>query len=371
MKTKGKSINIIDKEYCQWLKDLSGRYRRAQIKAAVKVNTEMLRFYWSLGHDIVELKGEERWGTSFMKNLARDLKQELPDVGGLTQRNIYYCKQFYLLYSAQKENLPQPGAKETEEVLPQLGARLEDVLFSIPWGHHKCLIDKCSNNRAKALFYVRKTFEHGWSRNVLLNFLDTSLYERQGKADTNFRFTLPCPDSDLAQELTRDPYCFDFANIASPYNERKLKDALISNIEKFLIELGTGFAYMGREFRLEVGQTEQFLDMLFYNVRLRCYVVIEVKTVDFEPAHLGQLGGYVVAVDHILKTTADNKTIGLLICKQRDRILAQYALEATNLPLGISEYELERFYPEKVEGTMPTIEEIETKLTERMQAEGK
>lgn len=212
-----KSITILDKDYRQWLKELSGRYRKAQIKAAVKVNTEMLSFYWSLGRDIVEMKGEERWGTGFMKNLARDLKQELPDVGGLTQRNIYYCKQFYLLYSPLKKKLPQLGAREAEESLPQLGAKLEDLLFAVPWGHHKCLIDKCSNNPVKALFYIRKTFEHGWSRNVLLNFLDTSLYERQGKADTNFPLTLPQTDSDLAQEMTRDPYCFDFANIAKQH----------------------------------------------------------------------------------------------------------------------------------------------------------
>lgn len=201
---------------------------------------------------------------------------------------------------------------------------------------------------------------NGWSRDVLLNIYSTNLYERHSKAITNFTATLPEAQSDLAVEITRDPYSFAFTGLREPYNERKLKDALISNIEKFLVELGTGFAYMGREVRLQVGETEQFLDMLFYNTRLHCYVVIEVKTTDFEAGHIGQLGAYVVAVDHILKSEADNKTLGLLICKTKDNVFAQYALEATNQPLGISEYELQKLYPTKVEGTIPTIAEIES-----------
>ncbi len=190
----------------------------------------------------------------------------------------------------------------------------------------------------------------------------TDLFVRQSKGITNLPQTLPAPDSELAQEITRDPYCFDFTEVRDPYNERILKDALIHNIEKFLLELGTGFAYMGREYRLEVGNTEQFMDMLFYNVRLRCYVVVEVKTAKFEPSHIGQLGAYMVAVDHQLCKPGDNKTIGLLICKSKDRVEAQYALGASTQPIGVSEYELEKFYPAKVEGTIPTIEEIENKL---------
>lgn len=214
---------------------------------------------------------------------------------------------------------------------------------------------------------MHEAVQHGWSRAVLLNMLDTNLYERQGKAINNFALTLPEPQSDLAKEMTRDPYCFDFTNLREPYNERRLKEVLIKNIEKFLLELGTGFAYMGREYRLQVGNTEQFADMLFYNVNLRCFVVIECKTVEFTSAHIGQLGGYVVAVDHQLRRPDDNKTIGLLICKTKDQVLVRYALESSALPLAVSEYELEHFYPQKLEGIIPSVEEIERHLEEAIQ----
>lgn len=230
-------------------------------------------------------------------------------------------------------------------------------------------MDKCQGDIQKAWFFVNKVVEDGWSRAVLLNFIDTNLYERQGAATTNFNQTLPSPDSDLAQEITRDPYCFDFTKLREPYNERLLKDALIHNIEKFLLELGTGFAYLGREYRIEVGDTEQFLDMLFYNLKLRCYVVIEVKTTPFASSHIGQLGTYMVAVDHQLRTEHDNKTIGLLICKTKDRVVAQYALESSNQPIGISEYELEKFYPAKLEGTIPTVKEIEDNVGKELPEE--
>lgn len=210
---------------------------------------------------------------------------------------------------------------------------------------------------------MRKTIEEGWSRDVMLNFLDSGMYEREGKALTNFTRTLPDETSDLAQELTKDPYNFAFTGITGQYNERLLKDALLGNISQFLLELGTGFAYVGKEFRLQIGQKEKFIDLLFYNLKLSCYVVIEVKIGEFDFQDLGQLSGYVVACNHILKKEGrDNPTIGLLICRQKDSLLAQYTLEGSNLPLGISEFELEKLYPEKVEGTMPSIKEIETKL---------
>ena len=210
---------------------------------------------------------------------------------------------------------------------------------------------------------MQQIVENGWSRSMLLNFISTGLYERQGKALTNFKNTLPEVDSDLAQELTKDPYSFAFTGITKPYNERILKDALLNNITTFLTELGTGFAYVGKEYRLQIGETENFIDLLFYNLNLSCYVVIEVKIGKFAFADVGQLGGYVVACNHILrKEGRDNPTIGLLICKEKDRIQAQYALESSSQPIAISEYELEKFYPEKIEGTMPTIEELEAKL---------
>lgn len=211
-----------------------------------------------------------------------------------------------------------------------------------------------------AFYYVRLTLEKGWSRAVLLNAIDLDLKEPEGKAVTNFSLTLP--EGDLAQEMTKDPYLFDFAALTKPYKEEELKMALMKNIEQFLLELGTGFAFMGREYRLVVGSTEQFIDMLFYNTRLRCYVVIEVKAVKFQPGDVGQLGTYVSAVNHILKTPADNPTIGLLICKTKDNVLAQYALESSSQPIGISEYELSKVYPADFKSTLPSIEDIENEL---------
>ena len=372
-----KALTILDSDYTKWVEDLSVRYRQSQIKAAVKVNREMLEFYWDLGRDIEEMHVEERWGESVIKNLSADLQRNNPNSTGLSRTNIYYAKKFYLLYSGYLEivpqvvgqlknsELPQPMAQNQHSpIVPQAVGQLEELLFSITWGHHRYLMDKFGEDPAKALFYVRKTMEEGWSRNVLLNYMSTDLYERSGKALTNFTRTLPDETSDLAQELTKDPYNFAFTGITKPYNERILKDALLNNITRFLTELGTGFAYVGKEYRLQIGATENFIDLLFYNLTLSCYVVIEVKIGKFEFADVGQLGGYVVACNHILrKEGRDNPTIGLLICKEKDRIQAQYALESSSQPIGISEYDLEKFYPEKVEGTIPTIKEIEAKLS--------
>jgi predicted nuclease of restriction endonuclease-like (RecB) superfamily len=235
-------------------------------------------------------------------------------------------------------------------------------LFQIPWGHHRYIIDKLRGYPEKALFFVRKTIENGWSRSVLLNFLDTDLYERQGKAISNFGQTLPSLQSDLAQEMTKDPYNFDFLTMTAGYKEKELKDALERNIVKFLLELGTGFAFIGREYRIMIGKTEKFIDMLFYNLKLRCYVVIEVKTDKFDSGNIGQLGTYVAAVNHILRSETDNPTIGILICKTKDNVLAQYALESSSQPIGISEYELSKLYPADFKGTLPTIEELEQEV---------
>ena len=369
-----KGLTIIDKDYTQWVEDLSVRYRQSQIKAAVRVNQELLKYYWELGRDIEEMHVEERWGQSVIKNLSVDLQLKNPNSTGLSRTNIYYAKKFYLLYSQYLKVVPQvvgqlekskaqQAVKDSSEIVPQPVGQLEEMLFSIPWGHHRYLIDRYGTEPVKAFFYVKKTMQEGWSRDVLLNFMDSDLYEREGKALTNFTRTLPDETSDLAQELTKDPYNFAFTGITKPYNEQILKDALLANISQFLLELGTGFAYIGKEYRLQIGQKEKFIDLLFYNLNLSCYVVIEVKIGEFDFQDLGQLSGYVVACNHILrKEGRDNPTIGLLICRQKDSMLAQYALEGSNLPLGISEYDLEKLYPEKVEGTIPTIEEIETRL---------
>ena len=238
----------------------------------------------------------------------------------------------------------------------------QDIIFYIPWGHHVQIFGKCKSNPQKALFYVKKTLENNWSRDVLLNFLATDLYEREGKAVTNFAMTLPAEQSDLAQAMTKDPYRFDFLTLREKYDEKELKDALINKAEKFLIELGTGFAYMGREVRIEVGETEKFIDMLFYNTKRHCYVVLEVKTGKFDSSYAGQLGTYVVAVNHQIKSEQDNPTVGLLICKDLDKVEAQYALESSSQPIGVSSYELSKLIPEEFKGSMPTIEEIEAEF---------
>lgn len=373
MKEK-KTISVLDKDYVQWVKSLVVRYRQSQIKAAVRVNAEQLKFNWLLGREIVELKVEERWGEGVIEKLSKDLKKEMPNVDGLSVTNLRYCRRFYLLYSQCAEIRPQLGGEidgdASNEIRPQPEGEMQlsdnqytCSLSEIPWGHHKLIVDKVKGDVNKALFYVRQTVENGWSRAMLLNWIDTGLYERNGKAITNFKRTIPDETSDLALELTKDPYNFAFAGVTQKHNEAQLKKALLTNITDFLIELGTGFAYVGKEYRLQIGETENFIDLLFYNIRLRCYIVVEVKIDKFDSRDIGQLGTYVAAANHILREEGkDNPTIGLLICRSKDNTLAKYALESSSQPIGISEYELERFYPAKVEGTIPTIEEIESKL---------
>ena len=273
-------------------------------------------------------------------------------------------RSFYELYSNIK-NLPQSGENLNNENSPQLGEKLELNIFLIPWGHNKLIIDKCRNKQEIALFYVQKVLENNWSRNVLLNFLDTNLYEREGKAITNFKRLLPDMQGELAQALTKDPYNFDFLAIRERYDEKELKDALMNNITNYLLELGNGFAFVGREVRLEIGNTEKFIDMLFYNIKMKCYVVLEVKVSKFDSSYTGQLGTYVVAVNHQLKNENDNPTIGLLVCKDMDKVEASYALESSSQPIGVSGYELSKLIPEEFKGTLPTIEEIEEELNNK------
>lgn len=350
-----KLINV-DSDYSLWINQLVERYSSCQIRATVKAYEELLRFYWSTGEDIIKKKAESRWGEGVINSISQDLTAALPGVKGLSPTNLGYAKRFYSLYSQLDTFYPQLVGKTEYE-------QLKSIIFRIPWGHQRYLIDKFYNNPKRAFYYVRLTLENGWSRAVLLNAIDLDLKEPEGKAVTNFSLTLP--KGDLAQEMTKDPYLFDFAALTKPYKEEELKRALMKNIEQFLLELGTGFAFMGREYRLVVGSTEQFIDMLFYNTKLRCYVVIEVKAVKFQPGDVGQLGTYVSAVNHILKTPADNPTIGLLICKTKDNVLAQYALESSSQPIGISEYELSKVYPADFKSTLPSIEDIENELKDK------
>ena len=347
------NLSEMDVESKKWISDISSRFKQSQIKAAVKVNDEMLRFYWQLGNELHDKKNDFSYGDGFYKTVSRDLKRMLPDVKSFSETNLRYMQKFAELY-AMPSNLPQLG-EDLERQIPT-------TLFAIPWGHHKLIMDKCKNDPQKALFFVEQVIQNNWSRAVLLNFLDTDLYERQGKAITNFKATLPAVQSDLAQEITKDPYKFDFITLTQSYNEKELKDALMDNIQKFLLELGNGFAFVGREYRIEIGDTENFIDMLFYHIRLHCYVVVEVKITEFEASYTGQLGTYVVAVNHQLKTDTDAPTLGLLVCKSKDNVKAQYALESSSQPLGVSAYELSNLMPENFKSSLPSIDEIEKEL---------
>ena len=337
-----------DSEYANWISELKNRYLNSQVKAAIRVNCEMLQYYWSLGHDIVEMNAEKKWGDKILKSLSDDLKASLPGIKGFSPVNLLYMKNFYLLYKPLS-------------IAPQVVEQLPDFIFQVPWGHHRLLIDK-RFDMEKALFFVRKTIENGWSRSLLECFINTDLYERQGKSVNNFTKTLPSITSDLATELIKDPYNFDFIQLTDEYKERELKDALIENITKFLMELGAGFAYIGKEYKLKIGTKERYIDLLFYNTTLHCYVVIEVKVVDFDPSFLGQLSAYISFTNHLLKKNIDNPTIGLLICKSKDNVFAQYSLEGYNQPIGISEFDGINVLPIDYKSSLPSIEDIENEL---------
>jgi predicted nuclease of restriction endonuclease-like (RecB) superfamily len=383
---------IKDPDFKQWLANLKTRIRQSQIKAMIKVNDEMLRLYWDLGHDIAVRQMDAVWGNRFFKNLSKELKAEFPDMQGFSERNLYNIKRFYLFYNQddiilqqlvaklenenfqqlvgklESQNLHQAGAelqmsKNKEDIiLPQLGEGLQiNSLFLIPWGHHVCIIDKCKSVR-EALFYVQKTIKNGWSRAVLMNFIEAGLYQSQGKAVNNFDRLLPDAQSDLAKETLKDPYNFDFLTLTENYKEKELEDALVANITKFLLELGQGFAYIGKQYPIQVGSKERSIDLLFYHLELRCYVVIELKVKEFEPEYTGKLGYYIAAVNNQLKKDIDNPTIGLLIVKEKDNIEAQYSLESSSQPIGISEYTLSKLIPENFKSSLPSIEEIEKEL---------
>lgn len=357
------TLEKVDESYLSWIRQIIERYRSSQTKAAVKVNREMLRFYWSLGEDIVRLKWESVYGDGILERISSDLKQQFPSAKGFSVTNLNYMKRFFLTYNQVVENRPQLVGNSSDPNHPQPVGISFEQLFSVPWGHHRYIIDHFYNADPDIpLFYVRQTIEHGLSRNTLLNLMDANLHLREGKAISNFEQQLPPLQSDLAKQITRDPYQFDFLTIQEPYEEKALKDQLVQNVENFLLEMGTGFAYMGREYRLVVGNTEQFLDMLFYNTKTHSYVVVEVKARKFEPGDLGQLGTYVVAVDEILRSEQDNQTIGLLICKTKDEVLAQYALKASNQPIGVSEYTLNQILPEQLKDALPSVKDLQKHL---------
>ena len=373
-----------NREYAEWLTDLKLKIRRNQVKAAVQVNETLLRLYWEMGREINERQKESQWGSGFLAQLSKDLMAEFPDMKGFSRSNLQHIRSFYAFYVGVKPICEQAAHKLVPDVsngiCEQAARKLEIVanddttsniicsipeeIFRIPWWHHIILMRKCKTPQ-EALFYVHKTIEGNWSRSVLLNMLDTGLYEANGQAITNFSSTLPVPQGELARETLKDPYVFDFLTMRESYNERELENALTDNITRFLLELGTGFAYVGKQVRIQVGEEEFFLDLLFYHLKLRCFVVVELKTVKFEPSQLGQLGFYVTAVNEQLRHPSDNETIGLLICKTKDKVVAEYALKNAAQPLGISEYQLSCLLPDEIKSSLPTIEEIEAELEEK------
>lgn len=340
----------MNSEFSEWIKNIKREIRSAQIKTAVKVNSGLLHLYWNLGKEITERQKTSNWGDGFLKELSRELMTEFPNMKGFSYTNIRYIRQWYLFYN-QNHTICQ-------QVVGKLG---EEIFFSVPWGHHLYIMSSCKDLN-KAIFYLQKTVENGWSRAVLLNFLDTDLYERQGKAVNNFSKFLPNTQSELAQQTLKDPYTFDFITLTDDYKERELEDALTGNITHFLIELGQGFAYVGRQVPLEIGDETLFADLLFYHLDLRCYIVIELKASKFKPAFIGQLGTYISAINHLKKKPGDNDTIGLIVCKTKNDVMAQYSLESSSQPIGISEYELSKLIPDNFKSQLPSIEEIENSI---------
>lgn len=341
--------NITD--YKDWLQSLKRRIQQSQIKAAIQVNSELLHLYWQMGKDIVEKQAQSKWGDGFLQTLSADLCEMFPTMKGFSERNLRYCKKFYLFYNQKNIFLHQVGAEMPDDFF----------LFQIPWRHQVEIITKCRTVE-EATFYVYKTIENHWSRSVLEHQMGLNLYERQGKAITNFQQELPIAASDLAQELTKDPYVFDFLSITESYTEKELQQYLEDNMTKFLLELGKGFCFYGKQVHINVGGDDFYIDLLFYNVQLHCYVVVELKTTKFKPEHIGQLKFYVTAINRQLRTEADNPTIGLLICKDKNDVVAEYTLDDIHNPIGISSYKLFDQLSKDYKSSLPSIEEIEKQL---------
>jgi predicted nuclease of restriction endonuclease-like (RecB) superfamily len=327
--------------YSDWLAELKGRIHSAQQRATLAVNRELVLLYWQLGRDILARQAEQGWGAKVIDRLAHDLRNAFPDMKGFSRANLMYMRAF-------------AEAWPDEQIVQQ-------AVGQLPWGHNLVLLARLKQPEQR-LAYARAAIEHGWSRNVLNIHIETRLLERTGKAVTNFSERLPAPGSDLARESLKDPYLFDFLDVGKEADEREIEAALVKHITQFLLELGAGFAFVGRQVHLEVGGDDFFIDLLFYHLKLRCYVVIELKADKFKPEHLGQLGFYLTTVDLQVKGEQDNPTIGLLLCKSKNKIVAEYALGDKTQPMGIAEYKLLESLPEPLQTNLPSIEQIEREL---------
>ena len=336
-------------DYFEILEDIKHRIKAAQYKATLGMNREQILLYWNIGRIITI---NSKWGNKFIDNLARDIKLEFPNATGYSVRNLKYMKKFAVMFS---------DAEIVQAVLAQL-----------TWYHLQALMDKTPDNSIY-LWYADKCIENGWSRDVLVHQIELNLYERQALTDSkvnNFSHVLPSPQSELARDTLKNPYIFDFIEAREKIVEREIKNELLANIVSTVLELGTGFAYYGKEYHLSVGGDDFYVDLLFYNTKLRCYVVIELKTGKFKPEYTGKLNFYLSAVDDILKHESDNPTIGILLCKERNKVTAEYALKDINKPIGISEYKLSDFVPAELVDTLPSAEDIEKRIKEKYEIDG-
>ncbi len=335
-----------DSEYIEWLAELKKKIKSTQIKAALSANKEVVELYWGIGNELYDKQEKQGWGNSIVDNLEKDLNAEFPDLKGFSRRNLFYMKGFYSFYKNDFEKVQQ-------------------LVAQIPWGHNILIISK-SKTIEESIFYLTETIENGWSRSILNLQIGTNLYSRQGKAITNFTKTLPNPDSDLATQTLKDPYLFDFLTLKKNADERSIEDQLTKHITQFLLELGTGFAFIGRQYKLEIGEKDFNIDLLFYHTKLRCYVVVELKAKSFKPEYAGKLSFYLSAVDDKLKSNSDNPTIGIILCQKKNKIEAEYALRGISQPIGVAEYQLSRAIPDDIKSELPTIEEIEKELEATM-----
>jgi predicted nuclease of restriction endonuclease-like (RecB) superfamily len=327
--------------YGVWLADLKSRIHAAQQRAALAVNSELIALYWGLGRDILRRQAEQGWGAKVIDRLSHDLRTAFPGMKGLSRSNLMYMRAFADAW---------PDAAIVQQAVGQL-----------PWGHNLVLLTRLKEPQVR-LAYAQAAIEHGWSRDVLNIHIETRRLERSGKASTNFAVRLPAPGSDLAQQSLKDPYLFDFLDVGDKADEREIESALVKHITQFLLELGAGFAFVGRQVHLEVGGDDFFIDLLFYHLKLRCYVVIELKAEKFKPEHLGQLGFYLTAVDRQVKAEQDAPTIGLLLCKSKNEVVAEYALGDKTQPMGVAEYKLLQSLPKELQTSLPSIEQIEREL---------
>jgi predicted nuclease of restriction endonuclease-like (RecB) superfamily len=343
-------VKIITQEYKQFLSDIKSKIQSAQLKAHIKVNEEMLRLYWEIGLMIVSKQNESSWGDKILETISKDLKKEFPNLQGFSVRNIKYMRQWFLFYTNSQQSVDQIGQQAVAQI------------FQIPWGHNIHIIAK-AKSIDEALFYISKTIENNLSRAQLVEQMQKELYARSGKAITNFDAKLPKPQSELANEITKDPYNFDFLTLRESHDEKELEEALMKNLTKFLLELGSGFAFVGQQYKLSIDERDFKIDLLFYHIKLHCYVVVELKTTDFKPEYAGKLNFYISAVDGEIKSEADNPTIGILICKSKSDTIVEYALKDIHKPIGISQYELTEILPSEYQSSLPSIEQIEAELS--------